>query len=52
MKYAPAIMTGIVFVLFLLAWEFLPPAFDVPRYILPTANQSLDEMLRMIRWTI
>lgn len=49
MKYAPTIMTGIVFVLFLLAWEYLPPAFNIPRYILPTASQSFEEMLRMVR---
>ncbi|MFT7595426.1 MAG: NitT/TauT family transport system permease protein [Paracoccaceae bacterium] len=49
MKYAPIAMTAVVFVLFLLAWEYLPPAFDVPRYILPTASQSFDELLRMIR---
>lgn len=49
MKYAHLITTMIVAVLFLAAWEFLPPAFDVPRYIIPTASQCLDELLRMIR---
>ncbi|MBX2886528.1 MAG: ABC transporter permease [Granulosicoccus sp.] len=35
--------------LFLLAWEFLPPAFGVPRYIIPTASQCFEEFRRMIR---
>ena len=35
--------------LMLLAWEFLPPAFGVPRYIIPTASQTLREFLVMIQ---
>lgn len=49
MKNAHLIMTLIVALLFLAAWEFLPPAMGVPRYIIPTASQCLDEMFRMIR---
>jgi NitT/TauT family transport system permease protein len=37
-----------VFGLFLLAWELLPPAFGVPRYIIPTASQTWNELLVMI----
>ncbi|MEL6233766.1 MAG: ABC transporter permease [Pseudomonadota bacterium] len=33
--------------LVLLAWEFLPPALDVPRFIIPTFSQCLDELARM-----
>jgi NitT/TauT family transport system permease protein len=32
----------------LVAWEFLPPAFGVPRYIIPTASQTAQEFLVMI----
>ncbi|WP_119838127.1 ABC transporter permease [Pseudooceanicola algae] len=34
-------------VLVLLIWEFLPPALDVPRYIIPTFSDCLDELSRM-----
>lgn len=33
--------------LVLLAWQFLPPALDVPRYIIPTFSQCVSELLRM-----
>ena len=33
----------------LLAWEFLPPAFGVPRYIIPTFSQTFAELIRMFR---
>ncbi|RMF33352.1 MAG: ABC transporter permease [Alphaproteobacteria bacterium] len=36
-----------LFALFLLAWEILPPAFGIPRFIIPTASQCLVEMGRM-----
>ena len=49
MKHAHLITTMIVALAFLAAWEFLPPAFGVPRYIIPTASQCLDEMWRMVR---
>lgn len=42
-------MTLVVAILFLAVWEFLPPALGVPRYIIPTASQCFDEMLRMFR---
>ena len=29
------------------AWELLPPAFGVPRYIIPTFTQTWNELLRM-----
>ena len=31
----------------LVVWEHLPPALDVPRFIIPTFSQCLDEMARM-----
>jgi NitT/TauT family transport system permease protein len=34
-------------VLVLLAWQFLPPALDVPRYIIPTLSDCLGELQRM-----
>lgn len=37
----------IILALVLLAWEFLPPALDVPRYIIPTLSQCLSELVRM-----
>jgi NitT/TauT family transport system permease protein len=37
-----------MFGLFLLAWEFVPPALGVPRYIIPTASQTWNELLLMI----
>lgn len=33
----------------LLAWQFLPPALDVPRYIIPTFSQCVEELIRMFR---
>jgi NitT/TauT family transport system permease protein len=37
-----------VLVAVILAWEFLPPIFNVPRYILPTASQTWNEFWLMI----
>jgi NitT/TauT family transport system permease protein len=37
-----------VFLAFLALWEFAPPAFGVPRYIIPTASQTWNELLLMI----
>ena len=34
--------------LMLLAWQVLPPLFGVPRYIIPTASQTWNELLLMI----
>ncbi|MEO0382612.1 MAG: ABC transporter permease [Pseudomonadota bacterium] len=33
--------------LVLLAWEYLPPALDVPRFIIPTFSQCVEELGRM-----
>lgn len=33
--------------LVLLAWQYLPPALDVPKYIIPTLTDCLAEMQRM-----
>ncbi|WP_071675583.1 ABC transporter permease [Nioella nitratireducens] len=35
--------------LVLLAWQFLPTALDVPRYIIPTLSDCLSELHRMWR---
>ena len=37
-----------VFGLFLLAWEVVPPLMGVPRYLIPTASQTWNELLLMI----
>ena len=33
----------------IIAWQFLPPAFGVPRYIIPTFGQTLAELVRMFK---
>lgn len=38
-----------ILALVLLAWQFLPPLLDVPRYIIPTLSQCLSELLRMVQ---
>lgn len=35
-------------VLVLLAWQFLPPALGVPKFIIPTVTDCLTEMKRML----
>lgn len=47
MKTAHRLASIGVFCLFLLTWEFLPPALGVPRYILPTVSQTWTEFLLM-----
>jgi NitT/TauT family transport system permease protein len=37
-----------VFAAFLAAWQLLPPALGVPKYIVPTASQVWNEFLLMI----
>src|SRR5262245_25493445 len=37
----------LVAVVALAAWEWLPPLFGVPRYIVPTASQTWAELVRM-----
>ena len=49
MRHTIIATSSIVAVLFFSAWEFLPPALGVPRYIIPTASQCFAEFLRMIR---
>ena len=49
MKNTVLLTTLGVALLFFVAWEFLPPALGVPRYIIPTASQCLAEFYRMIR---
>jgi NitT/TauT family transport system permease protein len=36
-------------VLFLLAWQFLPPAVGLPRYIVPVFSDTMRELVRMAR---
>lgn len=36
-----------ILVTFLLVWEFLPPALDVPKFIIPTVTDCLVELKRM-----
>ena len=36
-------------ILFLLAWQFLPPALGVPSYIIPTVTDLVRELGRMIQ---
>ncbi|WP_220443707.1 ABC transporter permease [Paracoccus luteus] len=36
-----------ILTLLLLAWQFLPPLLDIPRYIIPTLSQCLSELARM-----
>src|SRR6266704_1652275 len=43
-----ALMAGVA-VMFVLAWQFLPPLLGVPRYIIPVFTDCLAELLRMIR---
>ena len=33
----------------ILAWQFLPPWFGVPRYIIPTFSQTFAELIRMFK---
>ena len=43
-----AAMIG-VGVVFLAAWEFLPPLLDVPRYIIPTLSNCIEEFGNMLQ---
>src|SRR5262245_65783763 len=38
----------LVAVVVLAAWEWLPPLFGVPKYIIPTASQTWAELVRMV----
>ena len=48
-RHAVTITSLAVMAVLLLAWEFLPPALDVPRFIIPTFTQCLEEFGRMWR---
>lgn len=41
------LMTLLVLVGVIILWEVLPPALGVPRFIIPTFSQTLDELGRM-----
>lgn len=41
------IVSLMVLAAFIAIWEFLPPAMGVPRFIIPTFSQTLDELIRM-----
>ncbi len=38
---------SVVGLLAVAAWEFLPPLFGVPKYIIPTFSQTANELIRM-----
>lgn len=44
---APMLASLALLALVLLAWELLPPALDVPKYIIPTLSDCLIELQRM-----
>lgn len=46
---AVVLATAGVALVFVAAWEFLPPLLDIPRYIIPTFSQCMAEFGRMIR---
>ncbi|WP_082851130.1 MULTISPECIES: ABC transporter permease [unclassified Sulfitobacter] len=43
----PTVASLILLVIVLLAWEFLPTALDVPKFIIPTLSDCLAELARM-----
>jgi NitT/TauT family transport system permease protein len=49
MKINTTLASIAVFGLFLLAWEFLPPLFGVPKFIIPTASQTWSELVAMVQ---
>jgi NitT/TauT family transport system permease protein len=48
MNLRHAIGSLAVLSLFILGWELLPPAFGVPKYIIPTASQTWAEFFRLV----
>lgn len=46
-RHMTTIVSLTLLALVLLAWEFLPPALDVPRFIIPTLSDCLAEFQRM-----
>ncbi|KUJ82729.1 ABC transporter permease [Ruegeria marisrubri] len=43
----PVFASLALFAVVLAAWEFLPPAMDVPQFIIPTLSQCITELGRM-----
>jgi NitT/TauT family transport system permease protein len=48
MKYKEPLAILAVGALMLLAWELIPPALNVPKFIFPTFSQTFTEFLRMV----
>ncbi len=48
MAMRDTITIGLVAVVVLAVWEFVPPLFGVPRYIIPTFTQTAAEFGRMV----
>ena len=48
-RAAPTLVLGTISlgVLFLLAWQFVPPAIGLPRYIVPVFSDTMRELVRM-----
>jgi NitT/TauT family transport system permease protein len=42
------LLSGLLFVAFLAAWEWLPPALGIPAYIVPPASHTWHEFVRML----
>ncbi len=43
----PVVMTGLVLLIVVALWEIVPTALGVPRFIVPTFSQTLQELVRM-----
>ncbi len=43
----PMIASLVLLIIVLIAWEYLPPALGVPKFIIPTASDCLVELKRM-----
>lgn len=48
MSFRDIIAVLLVAVIAIAAWEFLPPLFNIPKYIIPTFSQTWNELLKMI----
>jgi NitT/TauT family transport system permease protein len=46
-RLVPPLASALVAISVLMAWQFLPPAFGVPKYIIPTVSELAVEMVRM-----
>jgi NitT/TauT family transport system permease protein len=47
MSFRDFLAMTVVGVAVIAAWEFLPPLFKVPKFIIPTFTQTLNELFRM-----